>query len=197
MKNQLIVIGYFLIASFSVSAVELPQAKPEDVGMSSEQLQELDDVIQEYIDAGRVNGVVVGVTRRNKVVYHEAHGVIDPTTMAPMPKDALFAMASSTKPILGVAAMILIEEGVISPDDPVEKYIPEFKDMQVAVPVQSDKDTKSKKGKGDEGEANKYDEDWLANNWDSLSEEKKARGHLARAGRDLAAERPAPLRVSR
>ena len=53
-----------------------------------------------------------------------------------------------------MAAMILIEEGVISPDDPVEKYIPEFKDMQVAVPVQSDKDTKSKKGKGDEGEAN-------------------------------------------
>ncbi|MEL7185677.1 MAG: serine hydrolase domain-containing protein [Pseudomonadota bacterium] len=173
MKNQLIVIGCFLIASFSVSAAELPHAVPEDVGMSSEQLQKLDEVIQEHIDAGRVNGVVVGVTRRNKVVYHEAHGVIDPTTMAPMPKDALFAMASSTKPILGVAAMILIEEGVISPDDPVEKYIPEFKDMQVAVPVQSDKDTKSKKGKGDEGETNKYDEEWLAKNWDSLSEEKR------------------------
>ncbi|MGI9219583.1 MAG: serine hydrolase, partial [Woeseiaceae bacterium] len=79
----------------------------------------MDDVIQEYIDEGRVHGVVVGVTRRNQVVYYEAHGVIDPVRKTAMPKDALFAMASSTKPVLGVAAMILIEEGVISPDDPV------------------------------------------------------------------------------
>lgn len=139
--------------------------------MSSEQLQKMDDVIQEYIDEGRVHGVVVGVTRRNKVVYYEAHGVIDPVRKTPMPKDALFAMASSTKPVLGVAAMILIEEGVISPDDPVEKYLPEFKDMQVAIPVES---AGKQKAKGKSGEESKYDEEWLAQNWDSLSEEKQA-----------------------
>ena len=50
-----------------------------------------------------------------------------------MPEDAIFVMASSTKPVLGVAAMILIDEGLIHPSDPVEKYIPEFADMQVAV----------------------------------------------------------------
>ena len=150
---------------------ELVRGTPEEVGMSSKQLQKIDDVVQEYIDAGRVHGVVVGVTRRNKVVYYEAHGVIDPVRKTPMPKDALFAMASSTKPILGVAAMMLIEEGIISPDDPVEKYIPEFKDMQVAIPVKSESD---EKGKGGKGRASKYDEEWLAENWNDLSEEKKA-----------------------
>jgi len=143
--------------------------------MSSETLQKMDDVIQEYIDAGRMPGVVVGVTRRNKVVYYEAHGVTDPVTKTPMPKDTLFAMASSTKPILGVAAMMLIEEGIISPDDPVEKYIPEFKGIQVAVPVNPESQDKSeKKGKGGKGEAKEYDEEWLKENWDSLSKEEQA-----------------------
>jgi len=150
---------------------ELPRGNPEDVGMSSETFQMMDDVIQEYIDADRVHGVVVGVTRRNKVVYYEAHGVIDSVRKTPMPKDALFAMASSTKPVLGVAAMMLIEEEIISPDDPVEKYIPEFKSMQVAVPVKSESEEEGKDGKGEE---KKYDEEWLAENWDSLSKEEQA-----------------------
>ena len=101
--------------------------------MSAERLQKIDDVVQEYIDAGRIQGVVIGVTRRNKVVYMKAHGVIDDTTQRPMRKDSMFNMVSSTKPILGVAAMMMIEEGLISPQDPVEKYIPEFNGIQVAV----------------------------------------------------------------
>jgi CubicO group peptidase (beta-lactamase class C family) len=170
-QKRLIVFGCFLLASSSIFAAELPQGSPEDVGMSSETLQKMDAVIQEYIDAGRVTGVVVGVTRRNQVVYYEAHGVIDSVRKTPMPEDALFAMASSTKPILGVAAMMLIEEGIISPDDPVEKYIPEFKGMQVAIPVNSEGEDK---GKGGKGEASKYDEEWLEENWYSLSEEEQA-----------------------
>jgi CubicO group peptidase (beta-lactamase class C family) len=163
------------MASFSTFAAELPHGNPEDVGMSSETLQKMDDVIKEYIDAGRMPGVVVGVTRRNKVVYYEAHGVTDPVTKTPMPKDTLFAMASSTKPILGVAAMMLIEEGIISLDDPVEKYIPEFKGIQVAVPVNPEGQDKSKKkGNGGKGEAAKYDEEWLKENWYSLSKEEQA-----------------------
>ena len=125
---------------------ELPHGNPEEVGMSAERLKQIDDVVQEYIDDGRIHGAVVGVTRRNKVVYMEAHGVLDDTTQGPMPKDAMFHMASSTKPVLGVAAMMVIEEGLISPEDPVEKYIPEFKGIQVAVAKESaEKDiTKSK-----------------------------------------------------
>ena len=105
--------------------------------MSAERLKKIDDVVQGYIDDGRVKGVVIGVTRRNKVVYMEAHGVVDDTTERPMRKDVLFHMASSTKPVLGVAAMMMIEEGLIRPEDPVEKYIPEFKGIQVAVAKES------------------------------------------------------------
>ena len=112
---------------------ELPPGSPAEVGMSAERLKDIDDLVKEYIDAGRIQGAVVGVTRRNQVVYLEAHGVLDDTTERPMTTDAMFHMASSTKPVLGVAAMMMIEEGLISPDDPVEKYIPEFKGIQVAV----------------------------------------------------------------
>ena len=113
--------------------------------MSAERLKQIDVVVQEYIDAGRILGAVVGVARRNKVVHMEAHGVLDETTRSAMPKDAMFHMASSTKPVLGVAAMMMIEEGLISPEDPVEKYIPEFKGIQVAVAKESaGKDIKSK-----------------------------------------------------
>ena len=116
--------------------------------MSAERLKKIDDVVQEYMDAGRIQGAVVGVTRRNKVVYMEAHGVLDEKTRRPMPKDAMFHMVSSTKPVLGVAAMMMIEEGLINPEDTVEEYIPEFKGIQVAVAKESaDKDIIKSKSK--------------------------------------------------
>ena len=105
--------------------------------MSAEGLARVDDVVEEYVDAGRIQGAVVGITRRNKVVYMAAHGTVDDTTGRPMRKDTMFHMASSTKPVLGVAAMMMIEEGLMSPQDPVEKYIPEFKGIQVAVAEES------------------------------------------------------------
>ena len=123
---------------------ELPQAAPEEVGMSGERLNAIRDVVQEFIDEGRIQYAVVGVARRGKVVYFEAQGVSDEK---PVRKDAMFHMASSTKPILGVAAMMVIEEGLVSPFDPVEKYIPEFKGIQVAVlDEKADKKTSGKKG---------------------------------------------------
>jgi len=127
---------------------ELPYGSPEEVGMSAERLKKIDDLVQEYVEDGRIQGAVVGVARRNKVVHMEAHGVLDETTRSPMHKDAMFHMASSTKPVLGVAAMMLIEEGLINPEDPVEQYIPEFKGIQVAVAKESaDKDVVKSKSK--------------------------------------------------
>ena len=124
---------------------ELPRGRPEEVGMSAAGLKKIDDVVEGYLDAGRIQGAVVGVTRRNKVVYMEAHGLLDETTQRPMRKDAMFHMVSSTKPVLGVAAMMVVEEGLINPQDPVERYIPEFKGIQVAVASGSaDKGVKSK-----------------------------------------------------
>ena len=88
---------------------ELPRATPEEVGMSRERLNRVRDVVQELIDEGRIQYAVVGIARRGKVVYFEAQGV---SNDEPVQKDAMFHMASSTKPILGVAAMMVIEEGL-------------------------------------------------------------------------------------
>lgn len=130
------------------TTLELPHGTPEEVGMSGERLNKVKDVVQEFIDEGRIQGAVVCVARRGKVVYFEAQGVSNQKNPAPMPADAMFHMASSTKPILGVAAMMMIEEGLFKPSDPVEKYIPEFKNIKVAVlkdPVgEGSSDAKSK-----------------------------------------------------
>ncbi len=125
------------------TTLELPRATPEEVGMSGVRLNKVSGVVQEFIDEGRIQYAVVGVARRGKVVYFEAQGV---SNQEPVRKDAMFHMASSTKPILGVAAMMVIEEGLIGPSDPVEKYIPEFKGIKVAVlDEKADKKTGGKK----------------------------------------------------
>ena len=114
---------------------ELPHGKPEEVGMSSQVLTKIDQLVQQYIDSSRIEGAVIGITRRNKVVYLKAHGILNGETPKPMPEDSIFLMASSTKPVIGVAAMILIDDGLISALDPVSKYIPEYKEVMVAVPL--------------------------------------------------------------
>ena len=129
------------IASTALAAQEIPAASPEDVGMSSERLLEIDAVMTRHIDAGEIQGAVTAVARRGKVVHFEAYGLMDVERARPMEKDAIFRMASSSKPVLGVAAMMMIEEGLFDPVDEVAKYLPEFADMQVAVlkaPADSD-----------------------------------------------------------
>ena len=121
------------VLAIAVYGDEIPVAEAESVGMSTETLQRIDAAMQRHIDAGKIQGAVTAVARRGKVVHFNAHGLIDVEAERPMPPDAIFVMASSTKPVLGVAAMILIDEGLIRPDDPVAKYIPEFRNMQVAV----------------------------------------------------------------
>lgn len=114
-------------------AAEIPTATPEEVGMSSERLDQINTVMQRHIEAGDIQGAVTVVARRGKMVHFETHGLMDVDNGRPMEDDSIFIMMSSTKPLLGVAAMMMIEEGLIRPEDPVSKYIPEFADMQVAV----------------------------------------------------------------
>ena len=116
-----------------MQAAEIPTAKPESVGMSSERLARIDDAMQRHIAVGDVQGAVTAVARQGRVVHFKAHGMMDVAKERPMEQDAIFIMMSSTKPILGVATMMMIEEGLIRPNDPVSRYIPEFKDMKVAV----------------------------------------------------------------
>ena len=122
------------------AAVDLPEmdgvptAEPETVGMSSERLERLDRVMQGYIDRNEVAGVVTLVARRGKVVHFSALGERDAESGAPMTHDAIFRIASMTKPIASTALMMLYEEGRFQLRDPIAKWLPEFADMQVALP---------------------------------------------------------------
>ena len=115
------------------NAADIASAAPEDVGMSSKRLQRINTVMQRHMDAGDIQGAVTIVARKGKLVHFETHGLLDVDNKRPMKDDSLFIMMSSTKPILGVATMMMIEEGLLRPEDKVSKYIPEFANMQVAV----------------------------------------------------------------
>ena len=113
----------------------LPTAEPEAVGMSSERLERLDRVMQGYVDRNEVAGVVTLVARRGKVVHFSAKGQRDVEAGAPIGHDTIFRIASMTKPIASVALMMLYEEGHFQLRDPISKWLPEFADVQVAVPT--------------------------------------------------------------
>ncbi len=134
-KIALIVISTAsLLLTQIVSAAEIPWASsPEEVGMSSVRLEQINTVMQRHIEAGDIQGAVTAVARHGKLVHFKAHGLMDVEKDQPMQEDSIFIMMSSSKPVLGVAAMMMIEEGLIRPEDPVSMYLPEFADMQVAV----------------------------------------------------------------
>jgi CubicO group peptidase (beta-lactamase class C family) len=115
----------------------LPEAKPEEVGFSSERLQRIHQMIQRRIDAGDISGAITLVARNGRVALFQTHGLMDIETKKPMQKDAIFRMASMSKPITGVAIMMLMEEGKVRLTDPISRFIPEFKAMKVAVLRQS------------------------------------------------------------
>ena len=109
------------------AASSVPTAKPEDVGVSSERLQRISQMIQRRIAAGEMTGAVTIVARKGKIVHLEAQGVMDLDSKKPMAKDTMFRVASMTKPVTGLAIMMMIEEGKVRLNDPVSRYIPEFK----------------------------------------------------------------------
>ncbi len=111
----------------------LPTAKPEEVGMSSQRLGRIHAAMQRYVDRRLVPGVVTLVARRGRVVYQDTVGYRDFEAKAPMTPDTIFRIASMTKPIASVALMTLYEEGHFLLSDPIAKFLPEFKEMKVAV----------------------------------------------------------------
>jgi len=116
-------------------AGSIPVGRPEDVGLSTERLKRISEAVQRHIAAGNVAGAVTLVARRGKIAHFEAQGVMDVETKKPMAKDNLFRLASMSKPITGVAVMMLVEEGKIRLTDPVSSFIPEFANLnKVAVP---------------------------------------------------------------
>jgi CubicO group peptidase (beta-lactamase class C family) len=124
-----------LLAGLPLVAGSVPIGKAEDVGLSTERLKRVGEAVQRHIAAGNVAGAVTLVARRGKIAHFEANGVMDVDTKKPMAKDNLFRLASMSKPITGVAVMMLVEEGKIRLNDPVSRFIPEFAELnKVAVP---------------------------------------------------------------
>ena len=112
-------------------AAEIPlTTKPEEVGLSSERLQRINEMMQRHIAAGDFSGAVTLVARNGRIAHLEAQGLMDIESKKPMQKDAIFRIMSMTKPVVGVAIMMMMEEGKVRLTDPVSKFIPEFKEHE-------------------------------------------------------------------
>lgn len=124
MRIQFIaVVG--MVASLPFWAAALPETKPEQVGISTERLHRVRETMQRHIAEHNIMGAVTLVTRKGRVVHHEAHGEMD--------KNAMFRIWSMSKPVAATAILMLMEDGKLRLNDPVSKFIPEFKGMQVAL----------------------------------------------------------------
>lgn len=122
---------------------------PESVGLSADRLQRIGRRAQELVDQGRLAGVVVLVARRGKVAYLESIGWQDRENQVRMRPDTMFRIASMTKPITSVAVLMLYEEGHFRLEDPVSKFIPEFKDMRVVQPRSVSRQEQARAGEQD------------------------------------------------
>jgi len=132
---KLLFAGAFcLLASTAAFAEDpLPRAKPEDVGFSSERLARIDSVLKADVDAGRIPGAVIAIARHGKLVKLDAYGFRDKDAKIAMTTDTIFNIASMTKPITTVGALMLYEQGKLLIDDPLSKYFPKFATMKVAL----------------------------------------------------------------
>lgn len=125
-------VAAIIFASFAI-AQPLPSAKPEALGLSSQRLKNISTVFRTHIDQGKLPGVVVMVARNGKLAYSDAIGFRNAETRQPMTEDTLFRIYSMTKPLVSVAAIMLVEDGAIELTDPVSKLLPSLKNRPVSV----------------------------------------------------------------
>ena len=127
---------FLALLSAAVIAVTVqastPTARPEDVGLSSERLKRVTEMMQRAIDAKTFSGAVTLVARNGRIAHFEAQGLMDLDSKTPMQKDTIFRIMSMTKPVVGVAVMMLVEEGRVRLTDPVSRFIPELQSLKVA-----------------------------------------------------------------
>jgi CubicO group peptidase (beta-lactamase class C family) len=123
-----------VLGAFPAHAQFAP-VSPEQAGMSTERLDRLDHLIESYVADQSVAGAVMLVLRDGKAVRFDAYGQRDREAGTPMTTDTIFRIASMSKAVTSVAVMMLYEEGHFLLDDPIQRYIPAFADMQVAVPA--------------------------------------------------------------
>lgn len=121
-------------ATFAAQSTPLPMAKAESVGMSSQRLARIGVVFQREIDRKTMPGAVVAIARRGKLVCYEAFGKLGDDTSVTMPKDAIFAIYSMTKPLTAVGALELFEQARMMLNEPVGTYLPQLDKMVVETP---------------------------------------------------------------
>jgi CubicO group peptidase (beta-lactamase class C family) len=139
MKNLVILVIVFFTVGFELNAQTkstqkspvLTEASPESVGISAERLARIDKMCEQEVAKGNVPGIVSLVARNGKIVHWKAYGMAENQTGRKMKRDDIFRIASQSKAITSTAVMMLWEEGKFKLDDPISKYIPEFKNQQV------------------------------------------------------------------
>jgi CubicO group peptidase (beta-lactamase class C family) len=117
---------------------EIAETKPEAVGFSAERLARLDAAMKSLVDSKKMAGMVTVLARHGKIVEEKVYGYADVAGQKPMQKDTIVRIYSMTKPITGIAMMMLYEEGKWKPSDPIARYIPEFRDLKVYTGVDKD-----------------------------------------------------------
>ncbi len=125
-------LALLVLASASYGAAA-QVVRPESVGMSAERLERIGELMERHIEAGSFSGAVTLVARNGRIAHLEAHGLMDIEAEVPMSTDAIFRLASMTKPVAATAVLMLVEEGKIKLTDPVSRYLPSFAEQTVAV----------------------------------------------------------------
>jgi CubicO group peptidase (beta-lactamase class C family) len=138
MKRCEVILSVCMLTLAPAGAAELPRAAPEAVGLAGKKLDAITPALRRLVDEGKLAGGVGLVIRHGKVAYEDAFGDRDLASGTPMTTDTIFAIASMTKPVTCVALMTLVEEGKIALDEPVGKYLPELRDLQVLGDARND-----------------------------------------------------------
>jgi len=125
-------------AHSAAAGSEIAETKPEAVGFSAERLARLDGSMKALVDSKKLAGMVTVLARHGKIVEEKTYGYADVAAQKPMQKDTIVRIFSMTKPITGIAMMMLYEEGKWKPSDPIARYIPEFNDLKVYSGVDKD-----------------------------------------------------------
>lgn len=146
-KIILTMLAIFVYCSAAMGQTPLI-VKPETVGLSTERLARLDKVLTQYTNDKKIPGCVALVARHGKIAYLKAYGMNDIAAGVPMKNDSMFRIASMSKGLTSTAVMMLYEEGYFLLNDPVSKFIPEFKDLKVVVPDSTGKGYKLIPAKG-------------------------------------------------
>jgi CubicO group peptidase (beta-lactamase class C family) len=134
MQNRVLLAALLLIGSVAMAPAQplvLREGAPAGVGVSADRLTRIDRVMNEYVTAHRQAGMVVLLARNGQIVHYKGYGQNSMESGSTMPRDGIFRIASQTKAIVSVAALLLFEEGAFLLDDPVSKYIPAFRTMKV------------------------------------------------------------------